>query len=105
MPQEDGLLFEKPKEVEYKPDAKRDAFKERLKNNTLIQIQRLMKYHKVDVADLLEFLKKDGYETEIHAYLQKQRADIGREHKRLESLARTRAAKRAEKEKLISEMK
>lgn len=105
MPQEDGLLFEKKKEENYTPDKKRDAFKERLKNNTLIQIQRLMKYHKVSLEDLLEFMKKDGYETEIHAYLQKQRADIGREHKRLDSLARTRAAKRAEKEKLIAEMK
>lgn len=104
MTQED-LLFAKKEITDSTPDMKRDRFAARLKNNTLIQIQRLMKYHKVEVEELLEFLKKDGYETEIHAYLQKQRADIAREHKRLESIARTRAAKRAEKEALIREIK
>lgn len=105
MTQEADLLFQKPKDSEYKPDAKRDAFKQRLKNNTLIQIQRLMKYHKVEIDELLEFMKKEGYETEIHSYIQKQRADIGREHKRQAAMARTRAAKRAEKEAMIKEIK
>lgn len=78
---------------ELKPDTKRDKFKERLKNNTLIQIQRLMKYHKVSVEELMDFLKGE-YAVEFAAYLQQHRQAREREKRRLEGLARSRAAKK-----------
>lgn len=78
---------------ELTPDVKRDKFKERLKNNTLIQIQRLMKYHKVSLEDLMEFLKSE-YSVEFAAYLQQHRVAREREKRRLEGLARSRAAKK-----------
>ena len=79
------------------PDVKRDKFKERLKNNTLIQIQRLMKYHGVKVDDLLKFLETE-YAVEMSAYIQQQRQAREREKRRLEGLAKTRAAKKLLKE-------
>lgn len=82
---------------EQTPNAKRDKFKERLKNSTLTQIQRLMKYHSISVSDLMTFLESE-YAVEVAAYIQQQRQAREREKKRLEGLARTRAAKKALKE-------
>lgn len=82
---------------ELKPDVKRDKFKERLKNNTLIQIQRLMKYHGVTVDDLMKFLETE-YAVEMSAYIQQQRQAREREKRRLEGIAKSRAAKKLQKE-------
>lgn len=79
------------------PDNKRDKFKERLKNNTLIQIQRLMKYHGVSVADLMTHLESE-YAVEMSAYIQQQRQAREREKRRLEGIAKSRAAKKLQKE-------
>lgn len=82
---------------ELTPDVKRDKFKARLKSNTLMQIQRLMKYHGVSVEDLMKYLESE-YAVEMSAYIQQQRNAREREKRRLEGIAKSRAAKKLQKE-------